>query len=199
MRDFAAQMMRFLGRPADEPIAITAEPKIDGLSMSLRYEAGKLVLGATRGDGVTGEDVTANVRTIKDIPHTLPKGVPSVVEVRGEIYLGKADFRKLNALQAKEGKPLYVNPRNTAAGSLRQKDPKVTASRPLRFFAYAWGEMSDMPADTQMGMVEAFNDMGLQDQSADEALRRRRGGACRLSRHRAQARESRLRYRRRRL
>jgi DNA ligase (NAD+) len=160
VRDFVAQMMRFLGRPADEPIAITAEPKIDGLSMSLRYEAGKLLLGATRGDGVTGEDVTANVRTIKDIPHALPKGVPSVVEVRGEIYLGKADFLKLNKLQEKEGKPLYVNPRNTAAGSLRQKDPKITASRPLRFFAYAWGEMSDTPADTQMGMVEAFKGWG---------------------------------------
>ncbi len=160
VRDFAAQMMRFLGRPAEEPIAITAEPKIDGLSMSLRYEDGKLKLGATRGDGVTGEDVTANVKTIKDIPHALPKNAPSVVEVRGEIYLGKADFRKLNALQEKEGKPLYVNPRNTAAGSLRQKDPKVTASRPLRFFAYAWGEMSDMPADTQMGMVGVFKKWG---------------------------------------
>ncbi len=161
VRDFAAQMMRFLGRPADEPIAITAEPKIDGLSMSLRYESGKLALGLTRGDGVTGEDVTANVRTINDIPHTLPKGVPSVVEVRGEIYLGKSDFQKLNALQEKEGKPLYVNPRNTAAGSLRQKDAKITATRPLRFFAYAWGEIvGDMPADTQMGMVEAFRDWG---------------------------------------
>ncbi len=160
VRDFVNQMYRFLGRPKDDPIALTAEPKIDGLSMSLRYEAGKLVLGATRGDGVAGEDVTANIRTIKDIPHTLPKGVPAVVEVRGEIYLGKKDFAKLNEIQAKEGKPLYVNPRNTAAGSLRQKDPKVTASRPLRFFAYAWGEMSDLPADTQMGMVKAFAKWG---------------------------------------
>ena len=150
--------------------------------MSLRYEAGKLVLGATRGDGVTGEDVTANVRTIEDIPHTLPKGAPAVVEVRGEIYLGKKDFAKLNATQAKAGKPLYVNPRNTAAGSLRQKDPKITASRPLRFFAYAWGEMSDMPADTQMGMVEAFGEWGFPDQPADAALRRRRRGARRLPR-----------------
>ncbi len=160
VRDFVAQMFRFLGRDKAEPIALTAEPKIDGLSMSLRYEAGKLVLGVTRGDGVSGEDVTANVRTIKDIPHTLPKGVPAVVEVRGEIYLGKKDFAKLNEIQAKEGKPLYVNPRNTAAGSLRQKDPKITAARPLRFFAYAWGEMSDMPADTQMGMVKAFGKWG---------------------------------------
>ena len=160
VRDFLNQMYRFLGRSPDDPIALTAEPKIDGLSMSLRYEIGQLVLGATRGDGVTGEDVTANVRTIGDIPHVLPKGVPEVVEVRGEIYLGKDDFAKLNAYQEKIGKPLYVNPRNTAAGSLRQKNPEVTASRPLRFFAYAWGEMSAMPADTQMGMVEAFADWG---------------------------------------
>ncbi len=160
VRDFAGQMVRFLGRAADGPIALTAEPKIDGLSMTLRYEAGRLVLGATRGDGIAGEDVTANVRTIRDIPHSLPKGVPSVVEVRGEIYLGKKDFAKLNEAQAKEGRPLYVNPRNTASGSLRQKDPNITASRPLRFFAYAWGEMSDMPADTQMGMVEAFAKWG---------------------------------------
>ncbi len=160
VRDFLKQMYRFLGRPEDDPIKLTAEPKIDGLSMSLRYEAGQLALGATRGDGVTGEDVTANVRTIRDIPEKLPKGVPEVVEVRGEIYLGKADFAKLNAAQAKAGKPLYVNPRNTAAGSLRQKDAEVTASRPLRFFAYAWGEMSRMPADTQMGMVATFGEWG---------------------------------------
>jgi DNA ligase (NAD+) len=156
VRDFVAQMHRFLGRPEEEPIALTAEPKIDGLSMSLRYESGKLKLGATRGDGVTGEDVTANVLTVKDIPHDLPRGVPEIVEVRGEIYLGKTDFRKLNDQQEKEGRALYVNPRNTAAGSLRQKDPKVTAERPLRFFAYAWGEMSDLPADAQMGMVKLF-------------------------------------------
>ena len=136
--------------------------------------SGELVLGATRGDGVAGEDVTANVRTIKDIPHTLPKGAPDVVEVRGEIYLGKKDFAALNATPGRRrAKPLYVNPRNTAAGSLRQKDPQVTASRPLRFFAYAWGEMSAMPADTQMGMVEAFSELGLPGQPADAALRRR--------------------------
>ncbi len=177
VRDFVAQMHRFLGRPDDEPIALTAEPKIDGLSMSLRYEAGKLVLGATRGDGVEGEDVTANVRTIRDIPHDLPKGVPQIVEVRGEIYLGKADFARLNEEQAKAGKPLYVNPRNTASGSLRQKDPKVTAARPLRFFAYAWGEMSDVPADSQLAMVKLFakwgfaiNPMMTLCQDADGAL-----------------------------
>ncbi len=160
VRDFVNQMMRFLGRPPDEPIALTAEPKIDGLSMSLRYEGHALVLGATRGDGVSGEDVTANVRTIRDIPKHLPKDAPNIVEVRGEIYLGKKDFAKLNALQEKEGKALYVNPRNTASGSLRQKDPKATASRPLRFFAYAWGELSERPAETQMGMVAAFASWG---------------------------------------
>ncbi len=156
VRDFVAQMVRFLGWPEDEPIALTAEPKIDGLSMSLRYEEGRLVIGATRGDGVTGEDVTANVRTIRDIPHTLPKGAPEVAEVRGEIYLRKADFLKLNEAQDREGKPLYVNPRNTAAGSLRQKNAEITATRPLRFFAYAWGEMSALPADTQSGMLDVF-------------------------------------------
>ena len=158
VRDFVDQMYRFLGRPKTESIALTAEPKIDGLSMSLRYEDRELVLGVTRGDGVTGEDVTANVRTIGDIPHLLPKGAPDVVEVRGEIYLRKADFAALNRRQAAAGEELYVNPRNTAAGSLRQKNPEVTASRPLRFFAYAWGEISALPADTQMGMVETFAD-----------------------------------------
>ncbi len=161
VRGFLEGMYRFLGRSKDDPIALTAEPKIDGLSMSLRYEFGRLTLGATRGDGVTGEDVTANVRTIRDIPHDLPKGVPDVVEARGEIYLGKTDFAKLNAAQEKAGKALYVNPRNTAAGSLRQKDPEVTASRPLRFFAYGWGEISAEPADTQMGMVALFAEWGL--------------------------------------
>ena len=157
VRDFVGQMMRFLGRPADEPIQLTAEPKIDGLSMSLRYEQQRLVLGATRGDGVTGEDVTANVRTIADIPQTLPKDAPEVIEVRGEIYLRKKDFAALNRKQAEANEPLYVNPRNTAAGSLRQKNPAITASRPLRFFAYAWGDVAGpLPADTQMGMVAAF-------------------------------------------
>ena len=160
VRDFLNQMYRFLGRSKDDLIALTAEPKIDGLSMSLRYEAGRLVLGATRGDGVAGEDVTANVRTIGDIPHRLAGKAPAVVEVRGEIYLGKADFAALNKRQAELGEQLYVNPRNTAAGSLRQKNAEVTASRPLRFFAYGWGETSAMPADTQMGMVKAFADWG---------------------------------------
>jgi len=155
---FIEQVNRFLGRGPDEALALTAEPKIDGLSISLRYEEGALVRGVTRGDGVTGEDVTANVRTIADIPHLLPKGAPDVVEVRGEIYFRKADFLALNREQAAAGEELYVNARNTAAGSLRQKNAAVTASRPLRFFAYAWGEISELPADTQMGMVETFHD-----------------------------------------
>ncbi|WP_457583788.1 NAD-dependent DNA ligase LigA [Ensifer canadensis] len=159
-RDFVASVYRFLGQLPDNSIAFTAEPKIDGLSMSLRYENRRLVTAATRGDGTTGENVTANIRTIGMIPQTLPAGAPDVVEVRGEIYMGKSDFAALNAEMATLGKPLYVNPRNTASGSLRQLDAKVTASRKLRFFAYAWGEMSEMPADTQFGMVEVFKAWG---------------------------------------
>ncbi|MGF6156010.1 DNA ligase (NAD+) [Ensifer sp. KUDG1] len=159
-RDFVASVYRFLGQLPDNSIAFTAEPKIDGLSMSLRYENRRLVTAATRGDGTTGENVTANIRTIGMIPQTLPAGAPDIVEVRGEIYMAKSDFAALNAEMAALGKPLYVNPRNTASGSLRQLDAKVTASRKLRFFAYAWGEISDMPADTQMGMVEVFKAWG---------------------------------------
>ncbi len=176
-RDFVASVYRFLGQLPDNSIAFTAEPKIDGLSMSLRYENRKLVTAATRGDGTTGENVTANIRTIGMIPQTLPAGAPDIVEVRGEIYMGKSDFAALNAEMAALGKPLYVNPRNTASGSLRQLDAKVTASRKLRFFAYAWGEMSEMPADTQFGMVEAFKAWGFpvnplmqRISSADELL-----------------------------
>jgi len=159
-RDFVASVYRFLGQLPDNSIAFTAEPKIDGLSMSLRYENRRLVTAATRGDGTTGENVTANIRTIGMIPQTLPAGAPDVVEVRGEIYMAKSDFAALNAEMAAQGKPLYVNPRNTASGSLRQLDAKVTASRKLRFFAYAWGEISEMPAETQMGMVEVFKSWG---------------------------------------
>ncbi|MDF8355111.1 NAD-dependent DNA ligase LigA [Ensifer adhaerens] len=159
-RDFVASVYRFLGQLPDNSIAFTAEPKIDGLSMSLRYENRRLVTAATRGDGTTGENVTANIRTIGMIPQTLRAGAPDVVEVRGEIYMAKSDFAALNAEMAALGKPLYVNPRNTASGSLRQLDAKVTASRKLRFFAYAWGEISEMPADTQMGMVEVFKSWG---------------------------------------
>ena len=158
--DFVAGVYRFLGRLPDNSIAFTAEPKIDGLSMSIRYENGRMVSAATRGDGTTGENVTANIRTIKEIPQTLPTGAPAVVEVRGEVYMAKSDFLALNAQMEAEGKQTYVNPRNTAAGSLRQLDAKVTASRKLKFFAYAWGEMSDMPADTQFGMVQTFKTWG---------------------------------------
>ncbi|MEY9829260.1 DNA ligase (NAD+) [Sinorhizobium fredii] len=159
-RDFVAAVYRFLGKLPDHSIAFTAEPKIDGLSMSLRYENRRLVTAATRGDGTTGENVTANIRTIRMIPQTLPADAPDVVEVRGEIYMAKSDFAALNAEMAAQGRPLYVNPRNTASGSLRQLDAKVTASRKLRFFAYAWGEISAMPAETQFGMVETFKAWG---------------------------------------
>ena len=159
--DFVGRIKRFLKLDEDEKIPFTAEPKIDGLSLSLRYERGKLVNGATRGDGAEGEDVTANVRTVKEIPHELKgKKVPAVCEVRGEIYMTKVAFLELNKKQAEAGEQLYVNPRNTAAGSLRQKDSAVTASRPLHFFAYAWGEMSEMPADTQSGMLDWFEKAG---------------------------------------
>jgi DNA ligase (NAD+) len=159
--DFVGRIRRFLRLAEDEAIAFSAEPKIDGLSMSLRYDNGDLVAGATRGDGSEGEDVTANVKTLRDIPHRLRgRGVPGIVEVRGEIYMTKSAFLALNQRQAELGEPAFVNPRNSAAGSLRQKDPSITASRPLGFFAYAWGEMSEMPADTQSGMVKWFASCG---------------------------------------
>jgi DNA ligase (NAD+) len=161
--DFVGRIRRFLRLADDEEIVFSAEPKIDGLSMSLRYEDGKLVTGATRGDGSEGEDVTANVKTLKDIPHRLEgKDAPAVCEVRGEVYMTKAAFLELNRKQAETGKPLYVNPRNTAAGSLRQLDASVTASRPLGFFAYGWGEMSDMPAESQSGMIKWFASRGFE-------------------------------------
>src|SRR3954462_5372260 len=151
---FVERIRRFLKLSADEPLAFSAEPKIDGLSISLRYEDGKLVNAATRGDGAVGEDVTANIKTLKDVPQQLKgKTVPTVAEVRGEVYMTKADFLALNERQKAAGKELYINPRNTAAGSLRQKDASITASRPLRFFAYSWGQMSGMPAETQSGML----------------------------------------------
>jgi DNA ligase (NAD+) len=159
--DFVARIRRFLRLGDDEDIAFSAEPKIDGLSMSLRYEDGVLVTGATRGDGAVGEDVTANVKTLADIPKKLKgRGLPAVCEVRGEIYMTKHGFLALNKRQAEIGGQIFVNPRNSAAGSLRQKDPSITASRPLGFFAYAWGEMSAMPADTQSGMIKWFETCG---------------------------------------
>jgi DNA ligase (NAD+) len=157
--EFVERVVRFL--KLTETPAFTAEPKIDGLSLSLRYEDGALVTGATRGDGAEGEDVTANVKTLRDIPQNLKgRKLPDIVEVRGEVYMTHEDFLQLNKRQAELDEPVYANPRNSAAGSLRQKDPKITASRNLRFFAYAWGEMSAMPADTQAGMVEWLGDCG---------------------------------------
>ncbi len=186
--DFIGRVRRYLNLAPDEPIAVTAEPKIDGLSCSLRYEKGVLVLAATRGDGTTGEDVTPNVRTIADIPTDLrsPRAksrgagtesekrpsttlgtneegadIPDVFEVRGEVYMSKADFAALNERQAEAGGKIFANPRNAAAGSLRQKDPAITAARPLRFLAHGWGEASKLPADTQCDMMRAISGWGL--------------------------------------
>lgn len=159
--DFVGRVRRFLNLPADDIPAVVAEPKIDGLSLSLRYVDGELVTAATRGDGFEGEDVTANVRTIKDVPHTLKdKTTPAVCEVRGEVYMMREDFLALNKKQAEAGDTVFANPRNSAAGSLRQKNVAITASRPLKFFAYAWGEMSEMPAPTQFAMVEWLGKAG---------------------------------------
>ena len=159
--DFVGRIRRFLKLPDDEKIAFSAEPKIDGLSVSLRYEDAELVTGATRGDGAEGEDVTANIRTLEDVPKEL-KGrlVPKICEVRGEVYMTKHAFLALNERQKEAGGQIFANPRNSAAGSLRQKDPKITAARPLGFFAYACGEMSEMPEDTQSGMIKWFEGCG---------------------------------------
>ena len=160
VRDFVDRIARFLKLP-DDNIDFSAEPKIDGLSMSLRYEGGELVTAATRGDGAEGEDVTANIRTLEDVPQKLKgRNVPEICEVRGEVYMTKKAFLALNKKQVEAGEAPFANPRNSAAGSLRQKDPTVTASRPLGFFAYAWGEMSAMPEGTQSGMIGWFERCG---------------------------------------
>jgi DNA ligase (NAD+) len=163
VRDFLARLRRFLGMGEDEELALVAEPKIDGLSCSLRYEKGELVLAATRGDGAEGENVTANVRTIDDVPKKFHgRNVPGIFEVRGEVYMTKAAFAALNRRQEKEGEKIYVNPRNTAAGSLRQLDPRITARRPLKFFAYAWGETSELPFVTHWDVLQALKHWGFE-------------------------------------
>ncbi len=176
VEEFAARVRRFLNLPGDAVVAMTAEDKIDGLSCSLRYEKGRLVQAATRGDGTVGEDVTANVRHIADIPQELPGDAPDVFEIRGEVYMSKSDFSALNERLMEEGRALaeqreqifdpatvrqFANPRNAAAGSLRQKDASVTAARPLRFLAHGWGEVSALPADTQFGVMQALAGWGV--------------------------------------
>lgn len=176
VEEFAARVRRYLALPEDAPLAMTAEDKIDGLSLSIRYEEGRLVRAATRGDGEIGEDVTANVSHIADIPQTLPEDAPALFEVRGEVYMEKAAFVALNARLMSEGQAAaqargetfdpesvrqFANPRNAAAGSLRQKDASVTASRPLRFLAHGWGVVSALPGDTQFGVMKAIERWGI--------------------------------------
>ena len=160
VKEFVARVRRFLALPACEAVALTAEPKIDGLSCSLRYGQGQLVLAATRGDGTIGEDVTANVRTIGDIPQSI-KAAPNLLEVRGEIYMSKADFEALNERQKTAGGKIFANPRNAAAGSLRQKDPGITAARPLRFLAHGWGEISEPLAANQILAMKRIESFGI--------------------------------------
>ncbi len=161
VREFVARIRRFLKLANDEPVDITAEPKIDGLSISLRYEAGRLVQAATRGDGQEGENVTRNVETIRDIPRKVSgNDFPDIFEVRGEIYMSHKDFAQLNQTQVQANAKVFANPRNAAAGSLRQLDASITAARPLRFFAYAWGQVDRLPADTQRGVLDAFDRWG---------------------------------------
>jgi len=160
--EFMARVRRFLGLAEDDAVELVAEPKIDGLSVSLRYEQGRFVQGATRGDGITGEDITANLRTLKDVPEVLRDGrAPALLEVRGEVYMTKADFLRLNQEQEKEGKPPFANPRNSAAGSLRQLDPRITASRRLSAFFYTVGETSERIAETQWDFLAALRALGL--------------------------------------
>jgi len=171
--DFVARIKRFLSLTEDAELALTAEPKIDGLSAALRYENGKFVSGATRGDGQVGEDVTANLSTLDTVPKTLAgSDFPDVLEIRGEVYIAHADFETMNAAQVTAGKSEYKNPRNAAAGSLRQIDPSVTASRPLKFFAYTWGEVSAPFAETQMEAVSKMQTWGF---SVNPQMRRHDG------------------------
>jgi DNA ligase (NAD+) len=168
VREFVARVRRFLGLPADEALAFVAEPKIDGLSCSLRYESGLLVRGATRGDGAVGEDVTANVRTIRDVPQRLEGESPPVLEVRGEVYMEREDFLALNERRVAQGEPPFMNPRNAGAGSLRQLDSRITAGRRLRFFAYAWGEAEPPVAGTYSGFLDRLRGTGFRVNPATE-------------------------------
>ncbi|MGC6474952.1 MAG: NAD-dependent DNA ligase LigA, partial [Candidatus Puniceispirillaceae bacterium] len=160
LHDFTARIRRFLSLAEGTEIEMTAEPKIDGLSLSLRYEGGHLVHAATRGDGTIGEDVTANVRTITEIPAELSGDIPDIFEVRGEVYMGRSDFDALNSQQEQQGAKIFANPRNAAAGALRQKDAQITASRNLRFFAYAAGALSAPVSDTHFGFLEWLRGAG---------------------------------------
>jgi DNA ligase (NAD+) len=176
--DFLARVKKFLNIADTEPLSIVAEPKIDGLSCTLRYEHGKLLFAATRGDGAEGEDITENVKTIRDVPQTLPAGVPDILEVRGEIYMRKAEFLELNKQQESKGEKIFANPRNAAAGSVRQLDSNITKTRPLRFFGYALGEVSAPIADTQDGIRKKLKSFGFAQaeliavcQSADDLIK----------------------------
>jgi DNA ligase (NAD+) len=180
--EFEARVRRFLNLGAEAPLAFTAEAKIDGLSLSLRYEGRRLVTAATRGDGAEGEEVTANALTVKDIPHELPAGAPDILEVRGEVYMAWAAFEALNAAQAESGGKLFANPRNAAAGSLRQIDPAVTASRPLAFYAHGWGELSEPLADTQYAAMKQLEAWGF---PVSDTLVRCQGMAAVMERYRA--------------
>lgn len=178
VNEFIAGVRRFLKLGEAERVELAAEPKIDGLSANLRYEKGVFVQGATRGDGAVGEDITQNLMTVADVPRELKgKDVPALIELRGEVYIGRRDFEKLNREREKDGEPLFANPRNAAAGSTRQLDPRISAKRPLRFFAYAWGEASDLPAATHWDMVHSFKSWGFKTnplarlcKTVDEAL-----------------------------
>ncbi len=178
VREFVRRVRRFLGLDNDEPVPLVAEPKIDGLSASLRYENGRFELGATRGDGTVGEDITANLRTLDDIPSQLSgKNVPAVLEVRGEVYMRHADFSELNEAQVAAGRPAFANPRNSAAGSLRQLDPEITATRKLHFFAYSLGEVSELAPTSHWEMLEylvsrgfAVNQLARRCDTVEDAL-----------------------------